>query len=125
MQMEIYGVALEGDFLRQMNVKLGEQISALEKEIYDAVGHHFNINSTRQLGDILFGELKLPAGRKNKTGYSVSADVIESLRGKHPVVDHLLEYRQLTKLKSTYVDGFLALLYPLPGIIHNTFRQTP
>ncbi len=124
MQMEIYGVALEGDFLRQLNVKLGEQISALEKEIYDAVGHHFNINSTRQLGDILFGELKLPAGRKNKTGYSVSADVIESLRGKHPVVDHLLEYRQLTKLKSTYVDGLLALMDPVTGRVHTTFSQT-
>ena len=124
MQMEIYGVALDGDFLRNLNEKLGEQISTLEKEIYDIVGHHFNINSTRQLGEILFGELKLPAGKKNKTGYSVSADVIESLRGKHPIVDHLLEYRQLTKLKSTYVDGLLALMDPVTGRVHTTFSQT-
>jgi DNA polymerase-1 len=124
MQMEIYGVALDGDFLRNLGEKLGEQISALEKEIYDAVGHRFNINSTRQLGDVLFGELKLPAGKKTKTGYSVSADVIESLRGKHPVVDHLLEYRQLTKLKSTYVDGLLALMDPVTGRVHTTFSQT-
>ncbi len=124
MQMEIYGVALDGDFLRTLGEKLGEQISALEKEIYDAVGHRFNINSTRQLGEILFGELKLPAGKKTKTGYSVSADVIESLRGKHPVVDHLLEYRQLTKLKSTYVDGLLALMDPITGRVHTTFSQT-
>ncbi len=124
MQMEIYGVALDGDFLRNLGEKLGEQISALEKEIYDAVGHRFNINSTRQLGDILFGELKLPAGKKTKTGYSVSADVIESLRGQHPVVDHLLEYRQLTKLKSTYVDGLLALMDPVTGRVHTTFSQT-
>jgi DNA polymerase-1 len=124
MQMEIYGVALDGDFLRSLGEKLGEQISALEKEIYDAVGHRFNINSTRQLGEILFGELKLPAGKKTKTGYSVSADVIESLRGKHPVVDHLLEYRQLTKLKSTYVDGLLALMDPITGRVHTTFSQT-
>ncbi len=124
MQMEINGVALDEDFLRSLGEKLGEQISALEKEIYDAVGHHFNINSTKQLGDILFGELKLPAGKKTKTGYSVSADVIESLRGQHPVVDHLLEYRQLTKLKSTYVDGLLALIDPVTGRVHTTFSQT-
>jgi len=124
MQMEIFGVALDGDFLRNLGEKLAEQISALEKEIYDAVGHRFNINSTRQLGDILFGELQLPAGKKTKTGFSVSADVIESLRGQHPVVDHLLEYRQLTKLKSTYVDGLLALMDPVTGRVHTTFSQT-
>jgi DNA polymerase I len=124
MQMEIYGVALDGEFLRNVNEKLGEQIGALEKEIYDSVGHRFNINSTRQLGDILFGELKLPSGKKTKTGFSVSADVIESLRGKHPIVDHLLEYRQLSKLKSTYVDGLLAQMDPVTGRVHTSFSQT-
>ena len=124
MQMEIHGVALDGNFLRQLDERFSEQISALEKEIYDSVGHQFNINSTRQLGDILFVELKLPSGKKNKTGYSVSADVIESLRGKHPMVDHLLEYRQLTKLKSTYVDGLLALMDAETGRVHTTFSQT-
>lgn len=124
LQMELHGVALDGDFLRGLDEKLSEQIEALEKEIYASVGHQFNINSTRQLGEVLFGELKLPAGKKNKTGYSVSADVIESLRGKHPVVDHLLEYRQLTKLKSTYVDGLLALMDPVTGRVHTTFSQT-
>ena len=124
MQMEIYGVALDGEFLRNFNEQLVEQISALEKEIYDSVGHHFNINSTKQLGDILFGELKLPSGKKTKTGYSVSADVIESLRGKHPIVDHLLEYRQLSKLKSTYVDGLLAQMDPITGRVHTSFSQT-
>src|SRR5437667_3276506 len=124
MQMEIFGVALDGEFLRNLNDQLSVQISIFEKEIYDSVGHHFNINSTKQLGDILFGELNLPAGKKNKTGYSVSADVIESLRGKHPIVDHLLEYRQLAKLKSTYVDGLLALMDPVTGRVHTTFSQT-
>jgi DNA polymerase I len=124
MQMEIYGVALDGEFLRNLNGQLVEQISVLEKEIYDSVGHHFNINSTKQLGDILFGELKLPSGKKTKTGYSVSADVIESLRGKHPIVDHLLEYRQLAKLKSTYVDGLLAQMDPVTGRVHTSFSQT-
>ena len=124
MQMEIFGVALDGEFLRNLNEQLSEQISVLEKEIYDSVGHHFNINSTKQLGDILFGELNLPTGKKTKTGYSVSADVIESLRGKHPIVDHLLDYRQLTKLKSTYVDGLLAQMDTVTGRVHTSFSQT-
>ncbi|HLJ35207.1 MAG TPA: DNA polymerase I, partial [Ktedonobacteraceae bacterium] len=124
LQMEISGVALDPDFLRDLEVKLGEQIHALEHTIYDSVGHEFNINSTKQLGDILFNELKLPSGKKTKTGYSVSADVIENLRGKHPMVDSLLEYRQLTKLKSTYVDGLLALIDPVSGRVHTSFNQT-
>ena len=124
MQMEMYGVALDASFLREFDMRLSEQIAALETQIYDSVGHHFNINSTRQLGEILFGELKLPAGKKTKTGYSVSADVIEGLRGKHPMVDYLLEYRQLAKLKSTYVDGLLALMDPMTGRVHTSFNQT-
>ena len=124
LQMEMYGVALDANFLVELEAKLAEQIHALEKEIYDSVGHQFNINSTKQLGEILFGELKLPSGKKTKTGYSVSADVIEGLRGKHSMVDHLLEYRQLSKLKSTYVDGLLALKDPVTGRVHTSFNQT-
>jgi DNA polymerase-1 len=124
LKMEMYGVALDAGFLTVLEKTLGEQISRLEHEIYDSVGHQFNINSTKQLGEILFGELKLPSGRKTKTGYSVSADVIESLRGKHPMVDSLLEYRQLSKLKSTYVDGLLALMDPVTGRVHTSFNQT-
>src|SRR5207302_10786335 len=124
LQMELYGVALDAGFLSELEKRLSEQIHKLETEIYAAVGHQFNINSTKQLGDILFGELKLPSGKKTKTGYSVSADVIEGLRGKHPMVDSLLEYRQLTKLKSTYVDGLLALMDPVTGRVHTSFNQT-
>src|SRR6266480_3879253 len=124
MQMEIYGVALDGEFLRNLNEQLAGHISVLENEIYDSVGHRFNINSTKQLGDILFGELKLPSGKKTKTGFSVSADVIESLRGQHPIVDYLLEYRQLSKLKSTYVDGLLAQIDQITGRVHTSFSQT-
>lgn len=124
LQMEMYGVALDGDFLRELGEHLSEQLGTLEKEIYRSTGREFNINSTRQLGEILFGELKLPAGKKTKTGYSVSADVLESLRGKHPMVDHLLEYRQLAKLKSTYVDGLLTLMNPVTGRVHTSFNQT-
>src|SRR5579884_3701446 len=124
MQMEMYGVALDAAFLHEFDMTLSEQIGELERKIYESVGHHFNINSTKQLGEILFGELKLPAGKKTKTGYSVSADIIEGLRGKHPMIDYLLEYRQLAKLKSTYVDGLLALMDPQTGRVHTSFNQT-
>lgn len=124
LQMEIYGVALDGAFLRELGVTLSEQLGILEKKIYDSIGREFNVNSTKQLGEILFGELKLPAGKKTKTGYSVSADVLEGLRGKHAMVDSLLEYRQLAKLKSTYVDGLLTLMNPVTGRVHTSFNQT-
>jgi DNA polymerase-1 len=124
MQMELYGVALDADFLRTFGDQLTEQLQTLEREIYDAVGHRFNINSPKQLGDILFTELKLPTGKKTKTGYSVNADVIESLQGKHPVVDYLLAYRQLSKLKSTYVDGLLTLMDQTTGRVYTSFNQT-
>jgi DNA polymerase I len=123
LQMETYGVALDADFLREFGQSLDEQLRAIERAIYDAVGHQFNINSTKQLGEILFGELKLPAGKKTKTGYSVNADVIESLQGKHPMVDHLLGYRQLSKLKSTYVDGLLNLMDATTGRVYTSFNQ--
>lgn len=124
LQMEIYGVALDGTFLRELGVKLSEQLGVLEKNIYASIGREFNVNSTKQLGEILFVELKLPAGKKTKTGYSVSADVLDGLRGKHPMVDYLLEYRQLAKLKSTYVDGLLTLMNPVTGRVHTSFNQT-
>ncbi len=124
MQMELYGVALDVNFLRQFDEQLTEQLHTLEHDIYDAVGHRFNINSPKQLGDILFTELKLPTGKKTKTGYSVNADVIESLQGKHPVVDYLLNYRQLSKLKSTYVDGLLTLMDQTTGRVYTSFNQT-
>ncbi|MDQ2884971.1 MAG: DNA polymerase I [Chloroflexota bacterium] len=124
MQMELHGVALDADFLRAFTEQLAEQLHLLESGIYDAVGHQFNINSPKQLGDVLFGELKLPSGKKTKTGYSVNADVIESLQGRHPVVDYLLNYRQLSKLKSTYADGLLSLMDETTGRVYTSFNQT-
>lgn len=124
MQMEIYGVALDAAFLREFGEQLDEQLHTLEQAIYDSVGHRFNVNSTKQLGAVLFDELKLPTGRKTKTGYSVNADVIESLQGKHPIIDHLLGYRQLSKLKSTYVDGLLTLMDEGTGRVYTSFNQT-
>jgi len=124
MQMEKYGVALDAGFLYELAQTLDEQLQTLEQQIYAAVGHRFNINSTKQLAEVLFVELKLPSGKKTKTGFSVNADVIESLQGKHEVVNYLLEYRQLSKLKSTYVDGLLTLMDERTGRVYTSFNQT-
>ena len=123
-RMELTGILVDRDFLRRMGTELEEQCAALVQEIYDSVGHQFNVNSTRQLGEVLFGELNLPHGRKTKTGYSVDAEVLDGLRGQHAAVDHLLEYRQLSKLKSTYVDGLLEVINPNDGRVHTSFNQT-
>jgi DNA polymerase-1 len=122
--MELAGIQVDGDFLKRMGRDLDEQLAALEKDIYDSVGHQFNISSPKQLGDVLFTELKLPHGRKTKTGYSVDAEVLEGLSGKHSAVDTLLEYRQLNKLKTQYVDGLLDLINPSDGHVHTSFNQT-
>jgi DNA polymerase-1 len=106
-----------------MGAELEMGIARLIQEIYDAVGHEFNVNSTKQLGDVLFVELKLPSGRKTKTGYSVDADTLDNLRGQHAMVDTLLDYRQLAKLKSTYVDGLIELTDPEDGRVHTSFSQ--
>ncbi|MBF6591048.1 MAG: DNA polymerase I [Ktedonobacterales bacterium] len=123
-RMELAGIRIDPEFLRRMGRELDEQLAALVGEIYAAVGHEFNINSNRQLGDVLFGELKLPHGRKTKTGYSVDAKVLDGLRGLHPAVDTLLEYRQLSKLRSTYVEGLLELMDPVDHRVHTSFNQT-
>jgi DNA polymerase-1 len=123
-RMERAGILIDLAVLERMAVQLDEQIAALEKGIYAAVGHEFNINSTKQLGDVLFVELKLPTGRKTKTGYSVDAEVLEALTGLHPAVDLLLEYRTLVKLKSTYVDSLRELVNPDDGRVHTSFSQT-
>ena len=98
-------------------------ISALEEEIYALAGHPFNILSPRQLGTVLFEELMLPAGKKTKTGWSTNADVLERLRDKHAIVQKVLDYRTLTKLKSTYADGLLRVIGP-DGRIHTSFQMT-
>ena len=123
-RMERNGVALNTDLLRQMSHHLGEQLLKLEAEIYNRAGHHFNINSPKQLGPVLFQELKLAPGRKNKSGYSTDASVLEKLRGAHPIIELLLEYRQLAKLKSTYVDTLPSLINPKTGRVHTSFNQT-
>ncbi|HKS70648.1 MAG TPA: DNA polymerase I, partial [Ktedonobacterales bacterium] len=123
-RMELSGMRVDREFLQRMGRDLDEQLVALQGQAYAEVGHEFNLNSPKQLGEILFVELKLPHGRKTKTGYSVEAAVLDGLRGAHPVVDLILEYRTLSKLKSTYVDGLLELINPNDGRVHTSFSQT-
>jgi len=122
--MEMTGVALDTDLLRNMSSSMGEEMLRLEKEIYGFVGHELNINSSQQLAKILFDELHLTRARKTKSGYSTDASTLEELRGTHPVIDLILQYRQLTKLKSTYTDAFLTLVNSKSGRIHTSFNQT-
>jgi DNA polymerase-1 len=123
-RMELAGVLVDPEFLRRMGRELDEQLEALTKAIYAEVGHEFNLNSPKQLGEVLFTELKLPSGRRTKTGFSVDADELERLSGAHPAVDMLQEQRQLSKLKSTYVDGLLEMIEPSDGRVHTSFNQT-
>ncbi len=122
--MEENGILLDTNLLREMSLELGQQLQRLKKEIYGSVGHQFNINSPQQLGRVLFEELKLPQSRKTKTGYSTEASVMEALRGVHPIIEFILEYRQLSKLKSTYVDALPALINRKTGRVHTNFNQT-
>jgi DNA polymerase-1 len=123
-EMEWTGVLLDTPFLAAMAVRLEEEIAGLEKRIHAAAGAEFNIQSTQQLGEILFGKLGLPGGKKTKTGYSTDSDVLESLAEQHDLPRLVLQYRQLTKLKSTYVDTLPALVLPRDGRLHTSYHQT-
>jgi DNA polymerase-1 len=122
--MESNGILLDTGLLRDMSLEMGRELLRLEKEIYSSVGHQFNINSPQQLGRVLFEDLRLPQSRKTKTGYSTEASVMEALRGVHPVIELILQYRQLSKLKSTYVDALPALINHRTKRVHTTFNQT-
>ena len=122
--MEFTGIKVDADRLGIMSGEISQKIDQLLAEIYQLAGEHFNVNSTRQLGVILFEKLRLPVQKKTKTGYSTDAEVLEKLVGEHPLIDKLLEYRMLTKLKSTYLDGMLGLINPHTGRVHTTFNQT-
>ena len=122
-EMEIAGVKVDAGALAAFGAMLDAQTKALEEEIYGLVGHPFNINSPKQLGEVLFGELQLPHGKKTKTGWSTNAEVLENLRWQSPVVEDVLQYRQLAKLKSTYADGLLKTLSP-DGRVRTSFQMT-
>ncbi len=122
--MEEHGMVVDRDYLEAMSRKLAQRLGELEAAIYREARHAFNINSTKQLGAVLFEELGLPGGRRTKTGFSTDAGVIEGLKDQHPIAALLLEYRQIDKLKSTYLDALPALIHPKTGRVHTSFNQT-
>ncbi|HEY6952225.1 MAG TPA: DNA polymerase I, partial [Bacteroidota bacterium] len=123
-RMERTGVRIDVAFLNEMSKDLDGQLTTLTRDIHSIAGGPFNINSTQQLGDILFNKLGLPTVRKTKTGFSTDVAVLEALQHQHPIVDKLLEYRQLAKLKSTYVDALPQLVNVKTGRVHTSFNQT-
>ncbi|HJX61584.1 MAG TPA: DNA polymerase I, partial [Dehalococcoidia bacterium] len=123
-RMEMVGVAVDVAVLREMSIVLGREIVVMEDEIHQQVGHRFNIGSPQQLGQVLFEQLKLPKTRKTKLGYSTDAQALEALRSLHPIIDQIQSYRELTKLKSTYVDALPALINERTGRVHTDFNQT-
>jgi DNA polymerase-1 len=126
-EMEMAGIALDGEFLDEMAKELDQQLARREKEIFKLVGHDFNLNSTQQLAKALFEDLKLkPADKSRKTAagkYSTAADVLEEMRGQHPVVEKILDHREIAKLKSTYVDALPADVNPATGRVHTSYHQ--
>lgn len=122
--MQVIGFKADAQQLRAFGEKLSVRIDALTAEIYELAGEMFNINSPKKLGEILFDKLQLPTVKKTKTGYSTNIEVLEALQGYNPIIGKIIEYRQLTKLKSTYVDGLLKVISPKDGRIHSSFNQT-
>ena len=121
--MEHYGVRVDSEGIEKFGEQLKEEMTGIEQQIYFMAGHEFNIGSPKQLGVVLFEEMGLPTGKKTKTGYSTNADVLENLRDKHEIVDLILQYRQLSKLNSTYVEGLLKVVAE-DGRVHSLFKQT-
>jgi len=122
--MENAGIKVNHDKLKELGAKFGEKLSYLTEDIYNIAGMEFNINSPKQLGEVLFEKLCLPVIKKTKTGFSTDAEVLEKLRNSHPIVESILEYRFLMKMKSTYADGLLALVDKDTKKIHTNFNQT-
>jgi DNA polymerase I len=121
--MQAAGIALDVDYLRAMSDEVGDRMASLEAEIYAHAGEEFNLNSPPQLRVILYEKLRLTPSRRTKTGYSTDADTLEKLRDHHPIVDALLRFREMAKLKSTYLDALPPLVSPETGRVHTTFNQ--
>ena len=122
--MEITGIKVNAQTLKDMGSKLTERLADIEDQIYAAAGEEFNINSTKQLGHILFEKLKLPVIKKTKTGYSTAVDVLEKLADQAPIVEDILQYRQIAKLQSTYITGLLKVIHSSDQKIHTRYLQT-
>jgi DNA polymerase I len=121
--MESEGVAIDVPYLKEMQEELGGQLAAIESEVEQVAGQKFNLSAPQQLAKVLFEDLRLPVGKRTKTGYSTDADTLEALREKHPIIGLILEHRQLSKLKSTYVDALPQIVDPLSGRVHTSFGQ--
>lgn len=122
--MEYLGFKVDEDQLKMLGEQFDAEIKSLTEEIHQLGGGEFNINSPKQIGEILFDRLNLPVIKKTKTGYSTSVEVLEKLKDKHPIIEKILRYRQIVKLKSTYIDGLTALINRKTGRIHSSFNQT-
>ncbi len=122
--MQYQGIYVDKDKLFDFGNELKNRIEELTKEIYDLAGEEFNINSPKQLGEILFEKLKLPMGKKNKKGYSTGVEILEKLKFTHPIIERILEYRQIGKLNSTYVEGLMPYINKTTKKIHSSFHQT-
>jgi DNA polymerase I len=122
--MESCGIKVDRDRLQRMGSEIHDRLIEIEGIIYELAGEKFNINSTKQLGVILFEKLNLPSFKKTKTGYSTSADVLEKLASDHEIIEHILTYRQLGKLQSTYIEGLLKVINPKTGKVHTRYQQT-
>lgn len=122
--MEFLGIKVDKNMLLDLEIEFKEKIDQLTREIYTLADTEFNINSPKQLGEILFEKLGLPPIKKTKTGYSTNADVLEKLHDQHDIIPKISEYRQVTKLKTTYVDGLLNIINPITKRIHSSFNQT-
>ena len=123
-EMKFAGVFVDKTDIEKMSCDLKKQIQTLSQEIYELAGEEFNINSPKQLGEILFEKLELPFKKKNKSGYSTDVDTLEKLRNAHPMIEKVLEYRQVSKLNSTFVEGMLPYINPKTNRVHTTFHQT-
>lgn len=121
--MEYNGVYVDKEILNQMGIEIKNKIFEVEKNIYEIVGHEFNISSPQQLGTVLFEELNLPSKKKGKTGCSTAADVLNKLVDKHPIINMIIEYRMLTKLYNTYIEGLISSIHP-DGKVHTIYTQT-
>jgi len=122
--MQYQGISVDKEALLKFGEELKKQLEVLTQEIYELAGEEFNINSTKQLGEILFEKLQLPLGKKNKTGYSTGVEILEKLVNTHPIIEKLLEYRKIGKLNSTYVEGLIPYINNQTGKIHSSFHQT-
>ncbi|MDQ3705275.1 MAG: DNA polymerase I [Chloroflexota bacterium] len=122
--MELTGIAIDITWLQSLSTSMHSKLGELQEQIYAEAKHPFNINSTQQLGQVLFEELQLPGRRRTQKGYSTDREVLDTLRGLHPIVDSIIEYRQLIKLKSTYIDALPLLVRRDTGRVHTSFNQT-